>query len=80
MKAFWNTPLGKDIIIVLVIKLLAVFAIWWFFFRPVGEQQPLDQVATRIAVIQGVIEVEHHQRCIGVCLREYLSHAGKNNR
>ena len=48
MKAFWNTPLGKDIIIVLVIKLLAVFAIWWFFFRSVGEQQPVD--ATQMSV------------------------------
>jgi hypothetical protein len=42
MREFWNTPLGKDLIIVLIIKLVAIFAIWWFFFRPIGEHQPLD--------------------------------------
>ncbi len=42
MREFWNTPLGRDIIVVLIIKLIAVFAIWWFFFRPVGEHRPLD--------------------------------------
>ncbi len=48
MREFWNTPLGKDIIVVLIIKLIAVYAIWWFFFRTVGEHPPLD--ATQISV------------------------------
>jgi hypothetical protein len=51
MREFWNTPLGKDIIVVLIIKLLAVFAIWWFFFRPVGEHHPLDAAQMSVSIL-----------------------------
>lgn len=51
MREFWNTPLGKDIIIVLMIKLIAILAIWWFFFRPVGEHHPLDAAQISMSIL-----------------------------
>ncbi|NOT18034.1 MAG: hypothetical protein HOP20_08230 [Sulfuriferula sp.] len=51
MREFWNTPLGKDIIVVLIIKLIAVYAIWWFFFRPIGEQRPLDAAQMSASIL-----------------------------
>lgn len=34
MKAMWNHPVGRHIVVFTVLKLIAIFAIWWFFFRP----------------------------------------------
>ncbi|MDA8328031.1 MAG: hypothetical protein M0Z83_03535 [Betaproteobacteria bacterium] len=47
MEQMWNHPLGRHILVMLLFKLLIIFAIWWFFFRPVAQVAPgnSDQVA-----------------------------------
>lgn len=40
MREMWNHPLGRHLIVILLVKLVAIFAIWWVFFRPlVGSMQ-----------------------------------------
>jgi hypothetical protein len=51
VREFWNTSLGKHIIVVLIIKLIAIFAIWWFFFRPIGVHQPLDAAQMSASIL-----------------------------
>ena len=50
MEQMWNHPLGRHILVMLLFKLLIIFAIWWFFFRPVAQVAPgnSDQVAAAL--------------------------------
>ena len=43
MRALWHHPLGREILVILVIKIIAIGAIWWLFFRP-----PVNAVNTPI--------------------------------
>lgn len=33
MRQIWNNLLGREILLVLIIKIALIFAIWWVFFR-----------------------------------------------
>ncbi len=50
MQDLWEHPLGKHLVVLLIVKLFAVYLIWWFFFRPVTPEQPVtaDQVGAEI--------------------------------
>lgn len=44
MRALWHHPLGREILVILVIKIIATWAIWWLFFRPpVPATNPLPR-------------------------------------
>jgi|WetSurMetagenome_2_1015567.scaffolds.fasta_scaffold1214066_2 hypothetical protein len=51
MRAIWNNPLGREIVLILVVKIVAVFAIWWVFFRPIGAHPQLDANQVSAAMI-----------------------------
>jgi hypothetical protein len=42
MRQIWNNPLSRDILLILIVKIVLIFAIWWVFFRapdtPTAEQ------------------------------------------
>lgn len=51
MRAMWNNPLGREILLILIVKIIAIFVIWWVFFRPIGAHVPLDANQVGNAVI-----------------------------
>ncbi|WP_370685824.1 cytochrome oxidase putative small subunit CydP [Sulfuriferula thiophila] len=50
MRTIWNNSLGRELLLILIVKIIAIFAIWWVFFRPVVAHPPLnaDQVSTAL--------------------------------
>lgn len=42
MREIWNNLSTREILLILIVKIIAIFVIWWVFFRPVGEQVPMD--------------------------------------
>lgn len=51
MRAMWNNPLGREILVILIVKIIAIAVIWWVFFRPIGVHTPLDANQVSSAVI-----------------------------
>ena len=51
MRAIWNNPLGREIMLILMVKIIAIGVIWWAFFRPVGETAPLDAKQVSAVII-----------------------------
>jgi hypothetical protein len=46
MKRLWSHPLGREILVILVIKIALIFAIWWAFFSdPAGHSLSPEQVS-----------------------------------
>jgi type II secretory pathway component PulM len=42
MRQIWNNRLSREILLILIVKIVLIFAIWWVFFRapetPTSEQ------------------------------------------
>ncbi len=51
MREMWDHPLGRHIIVVLIIKLAAIYAIWWFFFRPLVHTEPMGTGQVSAAIV-----------------------------
>jgi hypothetical protein len=49
MKLFVNHPLAKKVAVVAVIKMVALFVLWWAFFsEPQEEKLTADEVSSAI--------------------------------
>lgn len=42
MREIWSNLSTREILVILIVKIIAIFVIWWVFFRPVGEHVPMD--------------------------------------
>ena len=51
----WNTRFGREIVLILIVKVLAIFAIWWFFFRT-AEVPDTGQVSRALLASGSVIQ------------------------
>ena len=46
-----SSPLGRDIVIILVVKVLVLYALWFAFFRmPVARHMTMDPKAVELQV------------------------------
>ncbi len=73
MREMWNHPLGRHIIVILLVKLVAIYAIWWFFFRPLLASGTPD--AARVsAVMVGTpgVPAEGHNAQSSVATKESM--------
>lgn len=51
MHDLWQHPLGKHLLVVLLIKLMAIGLIWWMFFRPVTPVLPVTAVQVEMEMV-----------------------------
>ncbi len=51
MREMWNHPLGRHILVILMLKLLIIFGIWWLFFRPLEQSSPRDAAQVGAALL-----------------------------
>ena len=62
IRQIWNARLGREIILVLLLKILLIFGLWFLFFR-VEEVPTADQVSRAVlgsANQQGVNANDQH--------------------
>ncbi len=66
MRDMWQHPLGRHLVVILLVKLLAIWLIWFAFFRPVTpalpvtpEQVGAELVGNHSAVTAGIIPSSH---------------------
>ena len=73
MREMWNHPLGRHIIVILLVKLIAIYAIWWFFFRPLLASGTPD-VAKVSAVMVGTprVPAEVHNAQSSIATKESM--------
>ena len=46
-----SSPLGRDIVVILVVKVLVLYALWFAFFRsPVAPHMTMDAKAVEVQV------------------------------
>ena len=50
-----NASWGHEIVLILIVKVLAIFAIWWFFFRT-AEVPDTGQVSRALLASGSVIQ------------------------
>ena len=59
-----NAPWGREIALILIVKVMLIFAIWWVFFRtpevPNAEQVSAALLASGSAIQQGVTAHDQH--------------------
>ncbi len=64
IRQLWNTRFAKEILLILLVKVMLIFAIWWVFFRtsetPSAEQVSHALLASGPVINQGVIANDQH--------------------
>ncbi len=64
IRQIWNTRFGREIVLILILKIILIFAIWWVFFRtpevPNAEQVSHALLASGSAIQQGVTANDQH--------------------
>jgi cytoskeletal protein RodZ len=45
MREIWNSRLSREILIILIIKVVLIFLIWWIFFRTPDAAVPASQAS-----------------------------------
>ena len=69
MHEMWQHPLGRHLVVILLVKLLAIGLIWFVFFRPVTPALPVtpEQVGAELVGhystdAAGIIPSSHSSR------------------
>jgi hypothetical protein len=55
MYQIWKNRLGREILLILLVKIVLIFAIWWVFFRASDTPSP-EQVSHALLEVRPVIE------------------------
>ena len=55
MRQIWKNRLSREILLILVVKVMLIFAIWWVFFRTSDTPSP-EQVSHALLDFRPVIE------------------------
>ena len=62
IRQIWNTRFGREIVLVLLLKIVLIFAIWWVYFRT-AEVPDAEQVSRALLTSvnqQGVNANDQH--------------------
>jgi hypothetical protein len=57
IQKLWKTPLRREIVLILIVKIILIFAIWWAFFRTSETPTP-EQVSHALLSTPPVINKE----------------------
>ena len=60
MRHLWNHPLSREILLILLIKIVLVFAIWWAFFRAPDTARPTPEQVSR-ALLESRPTIDNHK-------------------
>jgi hypothetical protein len=55
MRQIWNNRLGREILLILIVKIVLIFTIWWMFFRAPDAPAP-EQVSHALLDSRPVID------------------------
>ena len=63
MKKIWGHPLGRELLVILVVKVILLFAIWWIFFSH-PEDHALSPEQVSRAILESKAVSTKHQGAI----------------
>ena len=62
IRQIWNTRFGREIMLILLLKVVLIFAIWWVYFRTpeVPNAEQVSHALLAPAIQQGVNANDQH--------------------